>query len=145
MLAIATRPDSWNFPLFLHVLGATALVGAVAATSILAATSQRWPWLRRVAFRTLIFVVIPAWLVMRVAGQWLDSKEDIPGDPTWLGIGYIVGDLGLLILIVTTLIGWWSTRRPDKRWPGQTVAALTGVYLIALLVAMFAMSGKPGS
>jgi len=144
MLALV-RPDSWNFPLFLHVLGATTLVGAVAATSILAATSQRWPWLRRVAFRTLIFVVIPAWLVMRVAGQWIDSKEDIPGDPTWLGIGYIVGDLGLLILIATTLIGWWSTRRPDKRWPGQTVAALTGLYLIALLVAMFAMSGKPGS
>jgi hypothetical protein len=144
MLAIV-RADSLNFPLFLHVLGATTLVGAVAATSILAATSQRWPWLRRVALRTLIFVVIPSWLVMRLAGQWLDSKEDIPGDPTWLGIGSIVGDLGLPILIVTALIGWWSTRRLDKRWPGQTVAALTGVYLVALLVAMFAMSGKPGS
>jgi NADH:ubiquinone oxidoreductase subunit 6 (subunit J) len=144
MLAVA-RPDSWNFPLFLHVLGATVLVGAVAATCLLAGSSQRWPWMRRVAFRTLIFLVIPAWLVMRVAGQWIDSKEDIPGDPAWLGIGYLVGDLGLIILIVTTLIGWWSTRRPDRRWPGQTVAALSGLYLVALLVAMFAMSGKPGS
>jgi NADH:ubiquinone oxidoreductase subunit 6 (subunit J) len=144
MLAL-TRPAGWNFPLFLHVLGASVLVGAVAATCLLAVSSQRWPWLRRVAFRTLIFAVIPAWLVMRVAGQWIDSKEDIPGDPTWLGIGFIVGDLGLIILVVTTLIGWWSTRRPDRRWPGQTVAALSGLYLIALLVAMFAMSGKPGS
>ena len=144
MLAL-TRPDSSNFPLFLHVLGASVLVGAVAATSLLALSSQRWPWLRRVAFRTLIFVVIPAWLVMRVAGQWIESKEDIPGDPTWLGIGFIVGDVGLIILVVTTLIGWWSTRRPDRRWPGQTVAALSGLYLFALLVAMFAMSGKPGS
>jgi NADH:ubiquinone oxidoreductase subunit 6 (subunit J) len=144
MLAL-TRPAGWNLPLFLHVLGASVLVGAVAATCLLAVSSQRWPWLRRVAFRTLIFVVIPAWLVMRVAGQWIDSKEDIPGDPTWLGIGFIVGDLGLIILVVTTLIGWWSTRRPDRRWPGQTVAALSGLYLIALLVAMFAMSGKPGS
>jgi hypothetical protein len=141
MLA-AVHPD---FPVFLHVLGAATLVGAVAATCILAASSQRWPWLRRVAFRTLLFVVIPAWLVMRLAGQWVDSREDIPGDPTWLGIGYIVGDLGLVILIAATLVGWWSTRRPDRRWPGQTVAALSGVYLIALLVAMFAMSGKPGS
>jgi hypothetical protein len=144
MLA-AVRPDSWNFPLFLHVLGATTLVGAVAATSLLAASSQRWPWLRRVAFRTLVFVVIPAWLLMRVTGQWIDSKEDIPGDPTWLGIGYLVGDLGLLILVATTLIGWWSTRRPERPWPGQTVAALSALYLTALLVAMFAMSGKPGS
>ena len=56
-------------------------------------------WLRRVAFRTLLVVVVPAWLLMRVAGQWIDSKEDIPGDPTWLGIGYIVGDLGLVILV----------------------------------------------
>jgi len=141
MLA-AVRPD---FPVFLHVLGAATLVGAVAATCILAASSQRCPWLRRIAFRTLLVVVIPAWLVMRLGGQWVDSREDIPGDPTWLGIGYIVGDLGLVILIAATLVGWWSTRRPDRRWPGQTVAALSGVYLIALLVAMFAMSGKPGS
>jgi NADH:ubiquinone oxidoreductase subunit 6 (subunit J) len=144
MLALV-RPDSWNLPLFLHVLGAASLVGAVTATFLLAASSQRWPWLRRVALRTLLFVVIPSWLLMRIAGEWLNSKEDIKGDPTWLGIGYIVGDLGLLILIVVTLVGWWSARHPDRRWPGQTVAALSGLYLIALLVAMFAMSGKPGS
>jgi NADH:ubiquinone oxidoreductase subunit 6 (subunit J) len=144
MLAIV-RPDSWNFPLFLHVLGAIVLVGATAATCLLAAGSQRSPWLRRVAFRTLVFVVVPAWLLMRVAGQWIDSKEDISGDPTWLGIGFIVGDLGLVILLVTIGLGWWSVRRPDRAWPGKAVAGLAGLYLVALLVAMFAMSGKPGS
>ncbi len=144
MLAIV-RPDSWNFPLFLHVVGAIAVTGATAATFVAALSSQRWPWLRRVAFRTLLAVVIPAWVLMRFSGEWINSKEDVPGDPTWLGIGYMVGDVGLVLLIVTTILSWASTRRTERRWPSQAVAALAGVYLVALLVAMFAMSGKPGS
>jgi hypothetical protein len=144
MLAIV-RPDSWNFPLFLHVLGAMAVTGATAATFVAALSSQRRPWLRRVTFRTVLAVVIPAWVLMRFAGEWINSKEDVPGDPTWLGIGYIVGDAGLVLLILTALISWWSTRKPERGWPVRAVAALAGVYLVALLVAMFAMSGKPGS
>ena len=139
------RPDSWNLPLFLHVLGAATVTGAVAATGILAASSRRWPWLRRITFRTLLGVVIPAWLLMRLAGAWTDSREPIGDGSTWLGIGYIVGDAGAVLLLVTTLVGWWSTRRPDRRWPVATVLTISAVYLIALLVAMFAMSGKPGS
>jgi hypothetical protein len=145
MMIAIVRPDSWNLPLFLHVLGAAALVGAVAATVAAAARSTAFPLLRRVAFWTLLTVVLPAWLLMRIAGEWTNSREDVPGDPTWLGIGYIVGDAGLVILIVATIIGWLSTRRPDRRWPARTVTVLAGVYLVALLVAMFAMSGKPGS
>ena len=144
MLAII-RPDSWNFPLFLHVLGAMVVTGATAATFIAAATSRRWPWLRRVVLRTLLLAVIPGWLLMRFAGEWINSKEDIPGDPTWLGIGYIVGDIGLVLLIVTTILSWVSTRKPERSWPVRAVASLAGLYLVALLVAMFAMSGKPGS
>ncbi|MFL5918381.1 MAG: hypothetical protein ACJ74L_05925 [Gaiellaceae bacterium] len=144
MVAIV-RPDSWNFPLFLHVLGAMALVGAVAALILLAAASRDRPWLRRIAFRTMLVAVIPAWLLMRVAGQWLDSKEDIPGDPGWLGVGFIVGDAGVLFLLLATIFAWIGARRSDRRWPAQTVAVLAAIYLIALLVAMFAMTGKPGS
>jgi hypothetical protein len=144
MLAVV-RPDSWNLPLFLHVLGAILLLGAISATALAAGRSQTSPLLRRVAFRTLLVFVLPAWVLMRFAGEWINSKEDIPGDPTWLGIGYLVGDVGLVLLLLTTLLGWWSTRRPDKRWPAQAVTALAGLYLAALLVAMFAMSGKPGS
>ena len=32
------RPDSWNFPLFLHVLGAMILVGGTLAGDVLAGT-----------------------------------------------------------------------------------------------------------
>jgi hypothetical protein len=144
MLAIV-RPDSWNFPLFLHVLGATAVTGATAAAVVAAAASQRWPWLRGVVFKTLLVAVIPAWLLMRLAGAWADSREPIGDDSTWLGIGYIVGDAGVVFLIVATVLSWIGARRPDRRWPEKAVAGIVGVYFVALLVAMFAMSGKPGS
>jgi NADH:ubiquinone oxidoreductase subunit 6 (subunit J) len=145
MTVAVVRPDSWNLPLFLHVLGAVALVGALAAAFVAAIRSQDSPLLRRVAFRTLVMVVAPAWLLMRIAGQWIESREDVPGDPTWLGIGFGIADAGVVILLVTTAVSWWSTRRLERRWPTRTVAVLSGLYLVALLVAMFAMSGKPGS
>ena len=145
MLAIV-RPDSWNFPLFLHVFGAIAVTGATAAAFACALSASRWPWLRGVVARTLLIAVFPSWLLMRVAGQWVESKENFgDNDPGWLGVGFIVGDLGLVILIVATILAAVSVRRPQRRWPNSVVAALTGIYLVALLVAMFAMSGKPGA
>jgi hypothetical protein len=144
MLAIL-RPDSWNFPLFLHVLGATVVTGATAAVFIAAMASRRWPWLRLVVARTLLLAVFPAWLLMRLAGQWIDSKEDVPGDPGWLGVGFLVGDIGLVLLIAAIILGAVSVRRPQRNWPIGAVAVITGVYFVALVVAMVAMTGKPGS
>jgi hypothetical protein len=139
MLALV-RPDSWDFPLFLHVLGAMVLVGAMAATVI---ASGRGTLLRGVAYRTMVFLVLPSWLLMRVAGQWIDSKEDLDGDPAWLGIGFIVGDAGLLFLLVTAVLAWWAYRHPERSWPGRAVVGLASLYLLALLVAMWAMTAKP--
>lgn len=144
MLAII-RPDSWNLPLFLHVLGAATVTGATAATLLAALAARRRPWLRAAVSRTLLLVVFPSWLLMRVTGQWIDSKEDIPGDPGWLGVGFIVGDAGLVLLILTMIFSALSVRRPERQWPLRAVAGLSAIYLAALLVAMFAMSGKPGS
>jgi hypothetical protein len=144
MLAIL-RPDSWNVPLFLHVLGATLVTGATAAAFIASSASFRWPWLRRVAARTLMLAVLPSWLLMRLAGQWIDSKENIPGDPGWLGVGFLVGDVGLLLLAVAMILGALGVRRPQRNWPVRAVAVITAVYFVALVVAMVAMTGKPGS
>jgi hypothetical protein len=144
MLAII-RPDSWNFPLFLHVLGAATVTGATAAAFIGAVFSRRWPWLRRVVARTLLLAVFPAWLLMRLGGAWEDSRSPIGDGSTWLGIGYIVGDAGLVLLIVAIILGAVSVRRAERMWPIQAVAVITGVYFVALIVAMFAMTGKPGS
>ena len=144
MLAIL-RPDSWNFPLFLHVLGATLVTGATAAAFVGAMASRRRPWLRVVVSRTLLLAVFPAWLLMRLAGQWIDSKENIPGNPGWLGVGFIVGDGGFVLLLVAMILGAVGVRRPQRNWPIRTVAVLTGIYFVALVVAMVAMTGKPGS
>jgi len=144
MLAIL-RPDSWNFPLFLHVLGATLVTGATAAAFILAVSSRQWPWMRRVLARTLLLATFPAWILMRLAGEWINSRESIPGSPGWLGVGYVVGDGGLVLLVVAMILGAVGVRRPQRNWPVSTVAVLTGVYFVALIVAMVAMTGKPGS
>jgi hypothetical protein len=144
MLAIL-RPDSWSFPLFLHVLGAMVVTGATAAAFVTALAARRLPWLRAVLVRTLLMAVFPAWLLMRLAGQWIDSKENIPGDPGWLGVGFLVGDVGFVLLIVAMILGAVGVRRPERNWPIGAVAVLTGVYFVALIVAMVAMTGKPGS
>jgi len=144
MLAIL-REDSWNLPLFLHVLGAIAVTGATAAALVTALSSQRRQWLKPMLWRVMLVAVLPAWLLMRVAGQWTESKEDIPGDPGWLGVGFLVGDAGLILLLAATILSWVAARRPERAWPTKAVAAIAGLYLIALFVAMFAMTGKPGS
>ena len=140
MMLALVRPDSWNFPLFLHVLGAIVLTGAVATTLVIAIRAPTW---RRLLARTIGFLVLPAWVLMRFAGQWIDSRENLPNDPAWLGVGFLVGDAGLLLLVITALVAWWGLRRPDRRWPVRAVAVISGVYLIALFVAMWAMTTKP--
>ena len=143
------RPDAWDFPLFVHVFGAMVLFGGVAAVAILAGTAQRIPaqaeFARRTAFVTLLAVVWPAYIVMRVGAQWIFNKEDdsITGTPTWLAAGIAVGDGGVLVLIGLTVLGWLALkRRPSV---GRYFAGLAGVYLLALGVAWWAMSGKPGA
>jgi hypothetical protein len=94
MLA-AVRPHAWDFPLFLHVLGAMVLVGAVATAALLAIVAWRRPGMpvyARAAFWTLLAVGVPAYVVMRVGAQWTYSKEGFSGknDPTWIGIGFII-------------------------------------------------------
>jgi hypothetical protein len=144
MLALV-RPDNLNFPLFLHVLGATTVTGGTAAVFLASVSTRRWPWLRLVVARALLLVVFPAWILMRLGGAWEDSRSPIGDDSTWLGIGYMVADAGFVLLIVATILGAVSVRRPERGWPIKAVAVITGVYFVALLVAMFAMTGKPGA
>ena len=143
----AVRPDSWNLPLFFHVLGAMTLVGAVATVIVLAATAGRRPerpLLASATFRVTLLLVVPAWLVMRLAGQWIASKEGLDDlDLTWIEIGYWVGDGGLLVILLTTGFAFWWSRRRGEGWQRGVVVALAGIYLAALAVAWFVMAGKP--
>jgi hypothetical protein len=145
MLA-AIRPDSWNLPLFLHVLGATVVFGASATLAIAGFTGRvradAQPMLARVALRTFLFAAVPAWIAMRVGAEWIVGKE-FPGgaaSPGWVGVGYIVSDGSGVLLLVTGILAWLSARRGRLM---LAVPLLATVVVIGFGVAWVWMSGKP--
>jgi hypothetical protein len=149
MMLAVVRPDSWNFPLFLHVLGAIVLAGSTGAVTVLAlATRKRsaqGPLLSRLAFRTLIFVVAPSWIVMRVGAQLIANKEFPDKTPGWVDVGLVVSEPGLILLIALGVLAWVSARRGGVGRASMALAILAPVYLLALAVAWWAMSAKPGA
>jgi hypothetical protein len=147
------RPHSWDLPLFVHLIGAFALVGGVFATIVLAVGARRRAehaaLLSRLAFRTLLVVVAPGFVVMRVGAQWILSKEKFAESSDWVGIGFGVSDVGALAVIALALLAWRASRRTSAGDPrpatGAIVAGLASVYLAALAVAWWAMTTKPGA
>ena len=144
----AIRPDSWNLPLFLHVLGAMVLVGAAGLGSVAALGAARNPdesvFLRRLSFRSFLIVALPAYIVMRVGAEWMYSKEfgDSDAELAWIGIGYITADGGALLLLLALILSGIAVRRGSS---GLTRAAgiLSLIAVIAWLVAVWAMGAKP--
>ena len=141
------RPDGWDLPLFLHVLGAMVLVGTLAtvAVALLASSGpEHSPTLRRLAFRSLLLVGLPAFVAMLASGEWITHKEGLGGenDPTWFVIGIIVGDLTALLLVVSILLAGIASWK-SKHGLGRAAGALVTVALLASLVAVWAMTAKP--
>ncbi len=143
----AVRPNAWDLPLFLHVLGATLLFGATFATAVLSLAAWRRPLpiLARSTFWTLLVVSIPAWVLMRGGAAWIYSKEGFSGDndPTWIGVGFAVAEPGLLLLLLSLGFAFWW-RRSGKPVAGRVVAGLSSLYAVLLAIAWLAMSGKWG-
>ena len=135
------------WPLFLHVLGAMTLFGAVLTVLIVSVAGWSRPttsFLPRAAFRAAL-VAVPAYFVMRGAAQWIYSKEGWgtggAEDPGWIGIGFAVADGGLLLLLVLLGVSfWWN--RPGRPVAGRIAAGVSTLYVLALAVAWLAMSGK---
>ena len=141
------RPDSWNFPLLLHIAGAAVLFGTVAtaAVSTLAADRVAQPdFMRRLAFRSLLIVGLPAYVLMRIGAEWLYSKgfDELEEDPDWIGIGYIVADLGLLVFVVALILAGIASRTRRSRL-GKAAGVLAVLLLVAMVVAVWAMGAKP--
>jgi uncharacterized integral membrane protein len=151
----AIRPSDWEFPLFVHVLGAMVLVGGL----ITVVGFQALAWrgrdrtdvlaFDRAAFWALLTVAIPGWIVMRLGGEWIYSEEGWSGedDPSWLGIGYTTADLGLPLLLIATILAGLAMRR-SRRGEGTSVLGriatpLAVILLVAYLVAVWAMTAKP--
>ncbi|MFL5870199.1 MAG: hypothetical protein ACJ75R_03905 [Solirubrobacterales bacterium] len=141
------RPSDWEFPLFVHVLGAMFLVGSVVLTLIFLVSAWRGNGdALRIALRSMLFGVLPGYIVMRVGAQWVYSKEgydDLPSDPNWIGIGFGVADFGLLLLIVAAVAAWLARRRGAAGLGVRVATLFIAVLLVADLVAIWAMTTKP--
>src|SRR4249919_2240479 len=92
------RPDSWDLPLFVHILGAMLLVGALtlSAVSLIAAWRNGSAPLTKLGFMSLFYGAIPGYILMRGGAQWIAHKEGLDNDDvdlSWINIGFSVSDL----------------------------------------------------
>jgi hypothetical protein len=138
------RPDDWNLALFVHVLGAFTLIGALvaAASYLFAARRDGSLQLTRAGFRSLLIVALPAYLATRLGGQWIASKENLEdSDVTWITVGFISTDAGLLVLLGATIAAGLAVRRAGRAGgPGEGGAGATlAAWLVSLLVAVYAV------
>jgi hypothetical protein len=146
-----------EFPLLLHIFGASILVGGlVTALSFqLVGWARETPagaaMLARYGFLSLLVLALPGWILMRVGAQWIWSEQgwdDVESEPTWLGIGWITGDAGGLFILVSVILAGLGARR--LRRSGVTTSTLvriatvlTAIALIAYVITVWAMSAKP--
>jgi hypothetical protein len=146
-----------EFPLLLHILGASILVGGL----IVVLTVQLIGWSRetsagalqlaRVGFFSLLCVVLPGWILMRIGAQWIWTEagwDNVDPEPTWLGIGWMTADVGgLLILLSLILAGIGARRLRQSRAATSTLVrvatVLTTIALVAYVITVWAMSAKP--
>ena len=148
MFAIV-RPDDWNLPLFVHVLGALVLVGALFTAALVLFHGRGELVAARAGYKTLLYAALPAAVVMRVGAQWIANKEGLEdSEAAWIGIGYITAEAGLLLLIVATVVAGLAVRKASagEGLPGKGVAV--AAYIVAFLivvdvVAIWAMATKP--
>jgi hypothetical protein len=148
MIASLFRPDSWNLPLFVHVLGAMVLVGGLSVASSSVAMARGEARLLRIGYLTLLIVCLPGYLIMRIGAEWIYSREhlaDAPTDPAWVGIGYITADAGALLLLIALILGGIGLRRLRSGKTGLLRASLviSVILLAAYVVTIWAMGAKP--
>ena len=150
-LLALSRPTDWNFPLFVHVLGAMILVGGLLTGASTLAFARGNARFLRLGYWTLLAVALPGWIVMFVGANWISAKEgrdDLPEEaqPTWIGIGWTIALPGALLLLIALILGGIGVRRlRDDKGTGLLKAAMVIAWIVlaAALVAVWAMSGKP--
>jgi hypothetical protein len=151
-LLALSRPTDWNLALFVHVLGAMILVGGLLTGASALTFARGDARLLRLGYWTLLLLALPGYIVMRIGAHWIYSKEgwdDLPDEvdePAWLGIGWIVADVGALLTLIALILGGIGVRRlRDGKGAGllKATMVIAWIVLAAALVAVWAMSGKP--
>lgn len=149
----AIRPDGQDFPVLLHIVGATIVFGALLASVSSLALARGQVRLLRVGYFSLLLVALPGWILMRLSGEWIYRKQgwnSLPHalkDTTWLRIGFGVADYGGILFLVALVIGGVAMRRLRRGKNGTgLLRATTGIAVVialAFVVAVWAMTGKP--
>ncbi len=154
----AIRPDDWNLALFVHVLGAMIAVGGLtlALAYFAGAWRSRSADSLRAGFKALLWGVIPGYVLMRGAAQWIYVEEhldDLDEDPAWIELGFIVTEPGLLLLIAAAIVSGVASKRALAAGDGATATVgnaavrwstvLIALLLVAYVFAIWAMTAKP--
>ena len=149
-LVAAVRPDEWNLPLFFHVLGAMVLVGTLvlAGTGLAGVARGDGSPSLRLAYRSLLIGALPAWIVMRVAAQWIADEEGLDDEPPqWVDIGFMTSEPTVLLIVVATILTAIGARKAARGTGGGTqgriAAVLIAISLLAYVFAIWAMTAKP--
>lgn len=131
--------------LFLHVLGAMVMVGALllAAMSLVGAWRAEDAAAMHLGYRALLWGALPAWLVMRVFGQVTMSAGDYDEDQAWIGVGFGTSELGFVLLVIATVLSGMSVRRAAGGGRIRAAAVLVGIVIALSLIAIWAMTTKP--
>ena len=75
-LLAVSRPTEWNFPLFIHVLGAMILVGGLLTGASTIAFARGDARFLRLGYWTLLAVALPGWIVMFAPGaNWISARK----------------------------------------------------------------------
>ncbi|HWC46562.1 MAG TPA: plastocyanin/azurin family copper-binding protein [Casimicrobiaceae bacterium] len=149
----AIRPAGQDFPVLLHIVGATIVFGALLASAGSLALARGRVRLFRIGYFALLFVALPGWILMRLSGEWIYRKQgwnDVPDqlqDPTWLRIGFGVADWGGLLFLLALIVGGVAVLRLRSGKSGAGLLKVTMSIAVVLAIgyvgAVWAMTGKP--
>ncbi len=76
MSTLATiRPDSWNFPLFVHIVGAVVFAGGVLSCAAMLGFARGDARMLRFGYWTLVAVALPGYIILRVGAEWVSRRK----------------------------------------------------------------------
>ncbi|HEU0246452.1 MAG TPA: hypothetical protein VFR38_05135 [Gaiellaceae bacterium] len=148
-LVDAIRPGDENVALLLHVLGAMILVGGLLTAVSFLALARENANLLRFGYVALLAAALPGWIGMFAGAEWIYRAQglaDEPIDSAWVLTGFLVAELGGALLLAALILGGVGVHRlraGKGRGLLEATMAISIVLLVANLVAVWAMAGKP--
>ncbi len=159
-----------NFPLLVHITGATILVGGVLTAAIAFLLARGDVRKLRLGFYSLLFVGLPGLILAKIGATAIWSKESThsfigaafphSNDPRWVEIGGTALDGGGALLVLALILGWFGLKRLDggqhdflakvpvvRNMSGATLikgsTIISVVLLVGYVLAIWAMGTKP--